>query len=99
MFDNQDDNHPIRTRSWILPLGIFLGLLFIMFFIDSSSWTINFREGTFVERKVLHSRFFTDWFTPYSKSELNFLTLLISIIFLPEVIINAIKQMKMNKQK
>lgn len=98
MSDKQKYGRPVRVRSWILPFVLYLSLLFIMLLIDGASWTINFREGTFFERNILHSSFFMDWFTPYSKPELNVLTVFFTIMLLPEATIKAIEHIKSKRQ-
>lgn len=84
---------PVRIRSWVLPLGIFVSLQLILLLIDSSPWTLHIREGTLFD-KLLYSSFFTEWFTPYQTPACNVLAVLFSIILLPEIVINAIEAIK-----
>ncbi|MFD1169944.1 YfzA family protein [Oceanobacillus caeni] len=86
-----------KAIRWIAPLGIFLGLNLIMLLFDSTSWTLNFREGAFIER-LMNSKFFSEWFTPYSTPEFNVLTVLFVIIFLPETLIKLIEFIKARRQ-
>ncbi|WP_068673514.1 YfzA family protein [Oceanobacillus sp. Castelsardo] len=90
-------SRPVRMCSWILPLGIFLGLQLIILLIDSSPWILHFRDGTLFDR-LLNSKFFTEWFTPYNTPECNVLTILFAIILLPETLINAIEDIKSRRQ-
>ena len=57
-----------------------------------------FEKGHSLKETVLHSHFFTEWLTPYSKPELNVFTVFFSIIFLPEILINAFKHIKSRRQ-
>ncbi|MFD1849470.1 YfzA family protein [Oceanobacillus bengalensis] len=82
-----------KKIRWIAPLGIFLSLNFIMLLFDSTSWTLNFREGAFID-SLMNSKFFSEWFTPYSTPELNVLSVLFVVILLPETLINLIEYIK-----
>lgn len=86
-----------KKARWIVPLGIYLSLNLIMILFDSSSWSLNFLEGSFIKR-LMHAKFFTEWFNPYSTSEFNVLTVLFAIIFLPEILINALEYIKARRQ-
>lgn len=87
-----------KKIRWILPLSIFIGLNLLMFIFDPSPWTLNFREGKFFDR-IMNSKFFTDWFTPFSTPEFNVICVFLAIILLPDTIISFIEYMKNRGQK
>lgn len=97
MSAKQKKTRPVGLRSWMVPLGLLLGLNLIMLLFDRTQWTLLFREGTFFER-LINSKFFTETFTPYSTPEFNVLTILFVFIFIPEILINAIKYMKARRK-
>src|SRR5690606_15034032 len=99
MADKQrQSDRSVRLRSWIIPFLIYLSLLFILLLIDGTTWTVNFREGTFFEKNILHTSLFMDWFTPYSKPELNVIGLFLSVIFLPDIITKTIDYIKLRRK-
>ncbi|WP_368901916.1 YfzA family protein [Oceanobacillus oncorhynchi] len=94
---NEQESTDIKLRHWILPLGILLALLSVLLIADHSAWTFQFKEAAFFE-SLLNSKFFTEWFAPYNKSELNILALFLSVIFLPEIIINVVQYIKLRRK-
>ncbi|HDR7913493.1 YfzA family protein [Bacillus pretiosus] len=82
---------PVWKRKWFRYLGAFIivQLLFIM--CESTGWAPNFKpSGEFLNR-ILHSQFFTEWFTPYEIPHFNLFTALFAITLLPYALIGAMK--------
>ena len=91
MKDAKKQDRSIKTLSWTRPLVIFIVLQLILILIDISQWTPNLRDldGQILGR-LLNSKLFTEWFTPYNATEFNLYTLFFAVTLLPAALINAI---------
>lgn len=92
MKDAKKQDRSIKTLSWTRPLVIFIVLQLILILIDISPWTPNLRDldGRILGR-LLKSKLFTEWFTPYSVPEFNLYTVVFAVTLLPVALLNAIK--------
>ncbi|KMP59861.1 MULTISPECIES: YfzA family protein [Bacillus] len=82
---------------WFRYLGAFLIVQFIFIICDVTEWKPNFRLGGEFFNRVLHSQFFTEWFTPYKISQLNVFTIFFAITLLPYALVGASKDVIVKK--
>lgn len=95
----QEKGRPILKRNWVRALIAFIVLQLILIICDRNGWSLNVRDidGTIFDR-VSKSQVFTEWFAPYNNSLFNIFAAFFTIILLPYVIINAIKDLFSKKQ-
>ncbi|MBG9832200.1 MULTISPECIES: YfzA family protein [Bacillus] len=88
---------PILKRTWFRYLGAFIIVQLLFIICEVTGWAPNFKpSGEFLSR-ILHSKFFTEWFTPYEIPHFNLFTALFMITLLPYILIGAMKDFKKRK--
>ena len=79
-----------KKRSWAYSMIAFAILQSILLFLETVSWTPNFRDGALFG-KIYESKLFTEWFSPYSTPQYNLFTAVFAVTLLPYAIIGAMK--------
>lgn len=88
---------PIWKRTWFRYLGVFIIVQLLFVICENTGWAPNFKpSGEFLNR-ILHSEFFTEWFTPYEIPHFNVFTAFFAITLLPYALIGAMKDFTTRK--
>ncbi|MCU5683319.1 hypothetical protein FC697_22570 [Bacillus wiedmannii] len=88
---------PIWKRTWFRYLGAFIIVQLLFIICEIIGWAPNFKpSGEFLNR-ILHSEFFTEWFTPYEIPHFNVFTALFTITLLPYALIGVMKDFTTRK--
>ncbi|MED0935771.1 hypothetical protein COE20_12750 [Bacillus cereus] len=88
---------PIWKRTWFRYLGAFIIVQLLFIICAITGWAPNFKpSGEFLNR-ILHSEFFTEWFTPYEIPHFNVFTAFFAITLLPYALIGAMKDFTTRK--
>ncbi|MDA1904582.1 MULTISPECIES: YfzA family protein [Bacillus] len=88
---------PIWKRTWFRYLGVFLIVQLLFIICEMTAWAPNFKPSGEYLNKILHSQFFTEWFTPYKIPHFNLFTALFAITLLPYALIGAMKDFTARK--
>lgn len=88
---------PIWKRTWFRYLGAFIIVQFLFIICEVTAWAPNFKPSGEYLNRILHSQFFTEWFTPYERPHFNLFTALFAITLLPYALIGAMKDFKTRK--
>lgn len=97
MEGNLNKARPIWKRTWFRYVGAFIIVQLLFIICEVTAWAPNFKpSGEFLNR-ILHSQFFTEWFTPYEIPHFNLFTALFAITLLPYALIGAMKDFKTRK--
>ncbi|MBZ4222765.1 YfzA family protein [Bacillus wiedmannii] len=88
---------PIWKRTWFRYLGAFIIVQLLFIICEVTGWAPNFKpSGEFLNR-ILHSEFFTEWFTPYEIPHFNVFTAFFAITLLPYALIGAMNDVTTRK--
>ncbi|KPU56130.1 YfzA family protein [Bacillus wiedmannii] len=88
---------PIWKRTWFRYLGAFIIVQLLFIICEIIGWAPNFKpSGEFLNR-ILHSEFFTEWFTPYEIPHFNVFTAFFAITLLPYALIGAMNDVTTRK--
>jgi hypothetical protein len=64
---------------------------------ESTGCAPNFKPSGKISNRILHSQFFTEWFTPYEIPHFNVFTALFAITLLPYALIGVMKDFTTRK--
>ncbi|MCM3293420.1 YfzA family protein [Paenibacillus sp. MER 180] len=89
---------PSRIKGWVMPLVGFLVAQLYFIACDRFSWNPNreINPGTIMGR-ILNSKLFTEWFTPYNLPINNVITAFLIVTLLLPALIGAIKSIFFRK--
>ncbi|MDR0270661.1 YfzA family protein [Paenibacillus sp.] len=90
---------PTQIKGWMKPLGGFiLGQLFLIV-CDRFTWSPykEIKKGSLMGR-ILNSKLFTEWFTPYDLPISNVITVFLAVTLLLPALIGVIKNIFSKKR-
>ncbi|MEI2316818.1 YfzA family protein [Bacillus paramobilis] len=88
---------PIWKRTWFRYLGAFIIVQLLFIICEITGWAPNFKPSREFLNRILHSEFFTEWFTPYEIPHFNVFTAFFAITLLPYALIGAMKDFTTRK--
>ncbi|EPY03813.1 hypothetical protein PAALTS15_28766 [Paenibacillus alvei TS-15] len=85
-------DRPSRIKGWVMPLVGFLVAQLYFIACDRFSWNPNreINPGTIMGR-IMNSKLFTEWFTPYDLPISNVITAFLIVTILLPALIGAVK--------